>query len=155
MCIAGLWNSREVPFWQKSWVLFLFIEDKEKSSKEIFNPLSVKAKDPFIQKKMGCTVDLETARQPLAAESEALAPRRRAPSRKGKGKNTNQMIKAISPNPKGKGKYTSPVKFKSQLEVHPLEGVAKKRRMVLKSVMLAKKAKKKFSSKHFHLDLEF
>lgn len=89
----------------------------------------------------------------MAAESEAPAPRRKAPSQKVKGKNTSLMVKAISQNPKGKGKYTSSVESKSQLEVHPLEGVTKKRRLVLKPVMLAKKAKQNFSSKHFHLDL--
>lgn len=53
-----------------------------------------------------------------------------------------------------KGKSTLPVNFKRQLEVPSLEGVTKKRRLVLKFDVPQKKVKVKSSLK-CHLDLNF
>lgn len=121
------------------------MDDKEQFLIEIAMPLPVKAGDPFlrIRKRMGPTVDLEAEKHTKVVEREALAPCHRAPSQSGNEKNTILVVKAILHNPKGKGKVHLSPKIQKSARGAPVEGVPRKRRLVLKSAMLTKKAKVK------------
>lgn len=100
---------------------------------------------------MGPIVGLEAAKR----EKETPAPRRKAPSLKEKSKMTSPTVQAIRKNWKDKVKYISFEKLKAHIEVLLFEGVPKKRRLVLESVMPANKAKVKFSFEKCHLDLDY
>lgn len=77
----------------------------------------------------------EAAKWTEVAKKEAPASRSRAPSQRGKGKTTSPTIETILQNPKDKCIYVSLKKSKSQIQMPLLEGVPKKRRLVLKSAM--------------------
>lgn len=83
--------------------------DRKESSLEIAKPTSIKSSDPFMRiwKKIGPMLNLEAIRQTALAitssgeEEEALTPRKRAPSQKGKEKGIKKpsLVVVVQPNP--------------------------------------------------------
>lgn len=67
---------------------------------------------------------------------------------------SSPIVKVFPYNLKDKGKPTASTKSKNQVEVPPLNGVTKKRRLVLKSAYELKESKSKIPSEIF-LDLNF
>lgn len=91
---------------------------------EIATPSPINSRDPFLvdREEEGPQVELEAAKHAMTIEREALDPRRRSPSQRGKQKNINLVVEAVLKNPKKKGKLTSPAKSKSQIVVSHLRG---------------------------------
>lgn len=65
-----------------------------------------------------------------SVEEGALAPKKRTPSQKDKGKGV-RTPSLLQPSPKDEGRSTSPYKMRSQLQVPMLKDFTKKRRLVL------------------------